>query len=204
MAEHFESSDIPPTSSQNVFRRSNADHHRPKRGSVPLVTVNHTHQTVPSIAGCQHTDRAIIVILGTDTSQGKGQIISNINACQAVQATIKSTLGPYGGDLLMIDENGRQTITNDGATVMKARRDVLRVANVAMLTSLPASRHRPPRRPNPRRHCQVARCRGWRRNHVGGCAGRRNLERGQRTRRARCQFTSHHQGFAESVYDGRQ
>lgn len=59
--------------------------------------------------------------VGTDTSQGKGQIISNINACQAVQATIKSTLGPYGGDLLMVDENGRQTITNDGATVMKVR-----------------------------------------------------------------------------------
>lgn len=37
----------------------------------------------------------------------------------AVQNTIKSTLGPYGGDLLMVDENGRQTITNDGATVMK-------------------------------------------------------------------------------------
>jgi hypothetical protein len=56
---------------------------------------------------------------GTDSSQGKGQIISNINACLAVQATIKSTLGPYGGDLLMVDANGRQTITNDGATVMK-------------------------------------------------------------------------------------
>lgn len=56
---------------------------------------------------------------GTDSSQGKPQIISNINACLAVQATIKSTLGPYGGDLLMVDENGRQTITNDGATVMK-------------------------------------------------------------------------------------
>ena len=36
-----------------------------------------------------------------------------------MQATIKSTLGPYGGDLLMVDANGRQTITNDGATVMK-------------------------------------------------------------------------------------
>lgn len=57
--------------------------------------------------------------IGTDSSQGKPQIISNINACLAVQATIKSTLGPYGGDLLMVDENGRQTITNDGATVMK-------------------------------------------------------------------------------------
>lgn len=49
--------------------------------------------------------------------------MSNINACLAVQATIKSTLGPYGGDLLMVDENGRQTITNDGATVMKVRLD---------------------------------------------------------------------------------
>lgn len=56
---------------------------------------------------------------GTDTSQGRGQIISNINACLAVQATIRSTLGPYGGDLLLVDSNGKQTITNDGATVMK-------------------------------------------------------------------------------------
>lgn len=38
-----------------------------------------------------------------------------------MQATIRSTLGPYGGDLLLVDENGRQTITNDGATVMKVR-----------------------------------------------------------------------------------
>ncbi|RCI11076.1 hypothetical protein L249_7535 [Ophiocordyceps polyrhachis-furcata BCC 54312] len=55
----------------------------------------------------------------TDSSQGKGQIVSNINACLAVQATVKPTLGPYGGDLLMVDDNGKQTITNDGATVMK-------------------------------------------------------------------------------------
>jgi len=46
-------------------------------------------------------------------------VLSNINACLAVQATVKGTLGPYGGDLLMVDENGKQTITNDGATVMK-------------------------------------------------------------------------------------
>ncbi|KAG5808107.1 hypothetical protein H9Q74_007465 [Fusarium xylarioides] len=65
------------------------------------------------------TPTIIVLKEGTDTSQGKGQIISNINACLAVQATLKSTLGPYGGDLLMVDENGRQTITNDGATVMK-------------------------------------------------------------------------------------
>lgn len=65
------------------------------------------------------TPTIIVLKEGTDSSQGKGQIISNINACLAVQATIKSTLGPYGGDLLMVDANGKQTITNDGATVMK-------------------------------------------------------------------------------------
>ena len=64
----------------------------------------------------------IRAIAGTDSSQGKGQVISNINACLAVQATIRSTLGPYGGDLLLVDGNGRQTITNDGATVMKVTR----------------------------------------------------------------------------------
>lgn len=65
------------------------------------------------------TPTIIVLKEGTDQSQGRGQILSNINACLAVQNTIKSTLGPYGGDLLMVDENGKQTITNDGATVMK-------------------------------------------------------------------------------------
>ncbi|RKF61346.1 putative T-complex protein 1 subunit eta [Erysiphe neolycopersici] len=65
------------------------------------------------------TPTIILLKEGTDTSQGKGQIISNINACLAVQGTIRSTLGPYGGDLLLVDSNGKHTITNDGATVMK-------------------------------------------------------------------------------------
>lgn len=65
------------------------------------------------------TPTILVLKEGTDQSQGRGQIISNINACLAIQATIKSTLGPYGGDLLLVDSNGRQTITNDGATVMK-------------------------------------------------------------------------------------
>ncbi|CAD0106690.1 unnamed protein product [Aureobasidium uvarum] len=65
------------------------------------------------------TPTIVVLREGTDQSQGRGQIVSNINACLAVQSTIKSTLGPYGGDLLLVDENGKQTITNDGATVMK-------------------------------------------------------------------------------------
>ncbi|KAL1303286.1 hypothetical protein AAFC00_006692 [Neodothiora populina] len=65
------------------------------------------------------TPTIVVLREGTDQSQGRGQIVSNINACLAVQDTVKSTLGPYGGDLLLVDENGKTTITNDGATVMK-------------------------------------------------------------------------------------
>lgn len=65
------------------------------------------------------TPTIIVLKDGTEDSQGKGQVINNINACLAVQSTIKATLGPYGGDLLLVDGNGKQTITNDGATVMK-------------------------------------------------------------------------------------
>ncbi|KAL0489477.1 CCT7 [Acrasis kona] len=55
---------------------------------------------------------------GTDTSQGKGQLLSNINACTSVVDVVKTTLGPRGMDKLMHD--GRTaTISNDGATIVK-------------------------------------------------------------------------------------
>lgn len=62
-----------------------------------------------------------VVVLkeGTDSSQGKGQIISNINACLAIQDTLKPTLGPLGSDILIVDGRGKTTISNDGATILK-------------------------------------------------------------------------------------
>ena len=47
-----------------------------------------------------------IVLLreGTDTSQGKAQLISNINACQAVVDVVRTTLGPRGMDKLIHDD----------------------------------------------------------------------------------------------------
>jgi T-complex protein 1 subunit eta len=56
---------------------------------------------------------------GTDTSQGKAQIISNINACQAIVEVVKTTLGPRGMDKMVIDSNKQTTISNDGATIVK-------------------------------------------------------------------------------------
>ncbi|XP_037074238.1 T-complex protein 1 subunit eta-like [Pollicipes pollicipes] len=61
----------------------------------------------------------ILLKEGTDTSQGKPQLISNINACCAVVDAVRTTLGPRGMDKLIVTENGKATISNDGATIMK-------------------------------------------------------------------------------------
>lgn len=60
----------------------------------------------------------ILLKEGTDTAQGKSQIVSNINACQAVAETVKTTLGPRGMDKLIFDGKAT-TISNDGATIMR-------------------------------------------------------------------------------------
>ena len=54
---------------------------------------------------------------GTEETSGRGQIISNINACQSIVDVVKTTLGPRGMDKLIHD--GRSvTISNDGATLI--------------------------------------------------------------------------------------
>jgi len=60
----------------------------------------------------------ILLKEGTDTSQGKPQIISNINACQAISECVRTTLGPRGMDKLVVDSKNKTTISNDGATIM--------------------------------------------------------------------------------------
>ena len=55
---------------------------------------------------------------GTENRQGKEQVISNINACQAIVEVVKTTLGPRGMDKMILDENST-TISNDGATIIK-------------------------------------------------------------------------------------
>ncbi|KAI0756306.1 chaperonin Cpn60/TCP-1 family [Daedaleopsis nitida] len=56
---------------------------------------------------------------GTDTSQGKPQLLSNISACLAIAETLATTLGPRGMDKLIVNERGEAQITNDGATILK-------------------------------------------------------------------------------------
>lgn len=61
----------------------------------------------------------IVLKEGTDTSQGTGQLLSNIGACVAVVACVASTLGPRGMDKLIVNDRGQATISNDGATILK-------------------------------------------------------------------------------------
>ena len=61
----------------------------------------------------------ILLKEGTDTSQGKGQLLSNISACLAVADTLATTLGPRGMDKLIVNNRGEAQITNDGATILK-------------------------------------------------------------------------------------
>lgn len=67
--------------------------------------------------------RVVLLREGTDTSQGKGQLISNINACEAVFEILKTTLGPCGMDKLIHSDNpngtSSVTISNDGATIIR-------------------------------------------------------------------------------------
>jgi T-complex protein 1 subunit eta len=65
------------------------------------------------------TPRIILLKEGTDTSQGVPQIVSNINACAAIGEAVRTTLGPRGMDKLIVDAQGKTTISNDGATIMK-------------------------------------------------------------------------------------
>lgn len=60
----------------------------------------------------------ILLKEGVDTSQGRAQVIANINACIAVVDILRTTLGPRGTDKL-ISTGGQTTISNDGATIIQ-------------------------------------------------------------------------------------
>lgn len=72
-----------------------------------------------AMAFSNQTPTIVVLKEGTDASQGKGQILNNINACLAIQETLKPTLGPFGSDILIKSSNGKTTISNDGATILK-------------------------------------------------------------------------------------
>ncbi len=61
-------------------------------------------------------------ILDSQTQRTKGQdaILSNILAIKALSDIVKTTLGPYGMDKMLIDGVGNSIITNDGVQILKS------------------------------------------------------------------------------------
>uniref|UniRef100_A0A8V0Z4Q9 T-complex protein 1 subunit eta n=1 Tax=Gallus gallus TaxID=9031 RepID=A0A8V0Z4Q9_CHICK len=76
------------------------------------------NDTLPWCGGGKPTP-VILLKEGTDTSQGIPQLVSNINACQVIAEAVRTTLGPRGMDKLIVDDRGKATISNDGATILK-------------------------------------------------------------------------------------
>ena len=65
--------------------------------------------------------RPQIILLrdGTDESQGKAQLVSNINACQAVAEAVRTTLGPKSMLKMLLDPMGGIVLTNDGNAILR-------------------------------------------------------------------------------------
>lgn len=85
--------------------------------SADIVTDLHTRSYL--LAHGIQQPQILILREGTDQSQGKGALLSNISACLAVVNCVATTLGPRGSDKLIVDSRGEATISNDGATIMK-------------------------------------------------------------------------------------
>tara|TARA_B100001113_G_scaffold302974_1_gene262667 strand:+ start:201 stop:1817 length:1617 start_codon:yes stop_codon:yes gene_type:complete len=59
------------------------------------------------------------ILKDTTRSSGREALQKNIQAALALSEAIRSTLGPKGLDKLLIDDEGRTLVTNDGVTVLE-------------------------------------------------------------------------------------
>jgi len=59
------------------------------------------------------------ILKDTVRSNGREALQKNIQAAMALSEAIRSTLGPKGLDKLLIDDDGRTLVTNDGVTVLE-------------------------------------------------------------------------------------
>lgn len=73
--------------------------------------------------GCKHgglTMSEVPILKETTRSTGRDALRSNITAAMALAGAVRSTLGPLGQDKLLIDDEGRTMVTNDGVTVLES------------------------------------------------------------------------------------
>src|SRR5512135_694007 len=74
------------------------------------------------MASVQTTSEGIPVIVlkeGSKQSRGRDAQRSNIAAAKLIAEIVSTSLGPRGMDKMLVDSVGDNTITNDGATILK-------------------------------------------------------------------------------------
>tara|TARA_B100001250_G_scaffold414348_1_gene452130 strand:+ start:2533 stop:4152 length:1620 start_codon:yes stop_codon:yes gene_type:complete len=71
------------------------------------------------IEGCGECMSETPILRDTVRSTGRSALQKNIQAALALSGAIRSTLGPKGLDKLLIDDDGRTLVTNDGVTVLE-------------------------------------------------------------------------------------
>ena len=86
------------------------------------------------------------ILRDTERTTGRSALQNNIQAAMALAGAVRSTLGPRGLDKLLIDDDGRTLVTNDGVTVLESAKvewtlDYRRISDKCHSDSLFASRN---------------------------------------------------------------
>ena len=61
-------------------------------------------------------------IISGKREEGNNAVNQNILAAKTLSNLIKTTLGPKGRDIMLVDSNGKITVTNDGVTILSEAR----------------------------------------------------------------------------------
>ena len=75
------------------------------------------------------------ILKETTRSTGREALRNNITAAMALAGAVRTTLGPLGQDKLLIDDEGRTMVTNDGVTVLESAKVEHPVANMLINAS---------------------------------------------------------------------
>ena len=59
------------------------------------------------------------ILEATERTSGREALRKNVQAAIALAGAVRSTLGPSGLDKLLVDDQGRTLVTNDGVTVLE-------------------------------------------------------------------------------------
>ena len=75
------------------------------------------------------------ILESTERTSGREALRKNVQAAIALAGAVRSTLGPKGLDKLLVDDEGRTLVTNDGVTVLETARVEHPVAKMVISTS---------------------------------------------------------------------